>query len=122
MILGNFLDESLCPHYQPGFNTGAVYFIDDVRLINIPKPDGIPELMVDASIYPNPVSQLLTLELDKPVNGAVILADIQGREVKLRSLEGKKLVLDVSDLDAGVYVLNLNTDEGFLRRKVVVQH
>ncbi|MEO6832799.1 MAG: T9SS type A sorting domain-containing protein [Chitinophagaceae bacterium] len=64
----------------------------------------------DVSIYPNPATTYFTVE---GASGATIsLSNAVGQVVKNFSLTTDKEVLDISDLAAGVYVLQLTDKEG----------
>ncbi len=69
------------------------------------------------SIYPNPVSNRLNIELPSNivVNKAIIY-DILGKDTGSRLVNG---AIDTSNLARGVYILNLETDSGTLTQKIV---
>lgn len=74
-------------------------------------------------LYPNPVGHTLTVELPgnvvvrqtqlKSLIGTVVPVSITGR--------GRLLTLDVSLLPTGMYFLQIDTDTGFVNRKVLKQ-
>lgn len=66
-------------------------------------------------IYPNPVTNLLTMHLDKEIS-SVVLMDLHGK--KVASFENKKK-LDVSDLADGIYFVKVETGGGVLTSKFI---
>ncbi|HIW86684.1 MAG TPA: T9SS type A sorting domain-containing protein, partial [Candidatus Onthomorpha intestinigallinarum] len=47
------------------------------------------------------------------------LMDIQGRLIKAEKIGGNVYSLDISFLTDGVYIVNINTDRGSVKKKVV---
>lgn len=73
------------------------------------------------SIYPNPANNVLNLSVK---NGLIVnevtMVDINGRIVKsLTNAIDSEIEINVSDLTSGVYMLNVNTDEGVATSKFV---
>lgn len=83
-----------------------------------------PALSVEAAIYPNPASDLVTVKLKKgdisllPVS----VCDLSGRQVEVLKLAGadpNTLEIDISELASGVYLLNIQTPQGPVSRKLI---
>ena len=73
------------------------------------------------SIYPNPTNNVLNLSVK---NGLAInqinVIDINGRTVKtINNVLNSETEINVSDLTSGVYMLNVNTNEGVAKSKFV---
>ena len=80
------------------------------------------ELATMLSVYPNPAKDVINISLDSSVDTsdcAITIYDIQGRQVKQFSKYVE--TINVSDLSAGVYMLNIATDGAKTTRKVVVE-
>ena len=74
----------------------------------------------DVKIYPNPASNVLTIECT--VQGAELkMMDVLGNEIKKEKFNNKTQI-DVSDLKQGVYFLNITGLKGFIIKKIIVQH
>ena len=81
------------------------------------------------SIYPNPVSGVLFVEVNKPVGADVhqlTLFDIQGRIVRQQSFNdtnGTSYQMELSDLPEGIYILQLRNEKGdwSLMEKIIKQ-
>jgi len=72
-------------------------------------------------IYPNPVSQLITIEIPPEVaGGKIIISDLLGKEIISSAISvGKEMNLDVSSLSKGVYFLQLRTEENNYCEKII---
>jgi hypothetical protein len=59
------------------------------------------------SVYPNPVTDVLNVEISGNVNGAaeIMLTDMSGRELKRLPVQAAKTQLDMSDVAPGVYFI-----------------
>jgi hypothetical protein len=57
-------------------------------------------------LYPNPVDEELHLE-GAPINVSVILMDIRGRRLRQTITDGDRLLLNVSNLSSGVYLVKV---------------
>jgi hypothetical protein len=75
-------------------------------------------------IYPNPVSDILTVELPENLADATVnLFDITGRLQITRQIPAsqKKIQVDVSSLKAGIYLLNMTVQNRIIGVKKVVR-
>ncbi len=77
----------------------------------------------DMTIYPNPVYESVTIELDLPIKiKAVSISDITGKQLQewsYSALTTSKFDLDTSSLPKGIYFLSLATEKGSRIRKFV---
>ena len=72
------------------------------------------------NIYPNPSNDVVNIATDLKVK-AVMLYDVSGKLVWNATYERKSnFQLDVSNLDHGIYFLNIMTDKGMARKKLAV--
>jgi hypothetical protein len=97
-------------------------------------PDGSPFYGINdqqsytelpVKIYPNPANNHLNIDFtngNSPVNTSIELMTSQGNFLKKMTLTDrrKSLVLDVSDIPAGLYLLKISTGKEILVRKVLV--
>jgi len=83
----------------------------------------IEELLSSAFIvYPNPAKEELTLHVDATTISSVEIVDIQGRNVLNESVENQILVkLDISNLQAGTYIVKAKTPFGIAQRSLVIE-
>lgn len=67
-------------------------------------------VQIDATVYPNPTSYQLNIALGAPTQEPIViqLFDTAGRSVMMQQFNnGQQFELDVSSLNSGVYVLQL---------------
>lgn len=87
-------------------------------------PLGIPELLNIALIrlYPNPVSDYLQIETaQNSIQISVKISNTQGRVVRILPAYGIKTTINVSDLQSGLYFVEVNTKNGTGVEKFVKQ-
>lgn len=72
-----------------------------------------------ANIYPNPAKNEITISVDNQFNvQSIRLMDITGREVK--NITANNIVrINVSDLQSGYYMINIQTSEGLISSKLI---
>jgi hypothetical protein len=78
------------------------------------------------SVYPNPASEFLIVQVSENTTGPSLLSltDLSGRTVlsdQLISNGNEETRLDISAIKKGVYILNLQTNEGTQSQKIVIQ-
>jgi hypothetical protein len=71
-------------------------------------------------LYPNPVQDKLYIEAEAVIE-EVVVYDVYGRVQNLRNSETQKLrnSIDVSDLNSGVYFVQIKTEEGNITKRFV---
>ncbi len=107
-------------------NTAYIYFDFNLPIVtNTVVTTVVDELSVDVfdfsriKIYPNPVSDQLNIELPDNLNlNSIDLFDIKGK--RLKSFKNQT-DLDLSDMQKGIYILKLETDQGSFHHKVIKQ-
>ncbi len=77
------------------------------------------------SLFPNPSSEALNVQLDLQEAGPamLIMADMQGQVLDIReyqNVQKETLQFDVSHLPAGTYLMRVSTDEGTKTKQFVV--
>jgi hypothetical protein len=72
-------------------------------------------------VFPNPASQTIQIKgIDMLLNKANYkLTDLNGKIIKQVKLESE--TIDISELPKGIYMLSLNTGEGIITEKIVVE-
>jgi hypothetical protein len=80
---------------------------------------GIDDISEYVSIYPNPASDVLNVQLPNTVEIiSANLYDVLGKDTNLQLVNG---TINTSNLSRGVYILNLKTDIGSVTQKIVKQ-
>lgn len=70
-------------------------------------------------VYPNPAHGRLTIRCAEQVNG-VVFYTVSGRQVKKYDIHSKEIKLDLAELKAGIYLVQIQTENGIQVKKVVV--
>lgn len=85
--------------------------------INITSPVAVENVdRSELAIFPNPVKDVLTINYDKEIS-QIDVYDVNGKLVKTFTTVGS--TINVSDLSSGVYMLNLQTEDGLVVKKIV---
>ncbi len=72
------------------------------------------------SIYPNPVTgSKIYISTDKNLEKEIIIFNVLGKPVHKTRIKGKEL--DVSSLNAGIYILKIRENNSKATRKLVVK-
>jgi hypothetical protein len=90
------------------FNAGSVSSFDTTDLsIGLGK---IGEQRINIDVYPNPVSQILTVEIPKELDGALVkVVDMKGKEL-INLSATRQTKVNVLALPRGVYLLTISKD------------
>ncbi|MEM6261292.1 MAG: T9SS type A sorting domain-containing protein [Bacteroidota bacterium] len=87
-----------------------------------PQEAGLSEVFM----FPNPATNAVTLRIAMPefMQVNLQLLDTHGRTLVTRQLEGNRSIettLDVGSLSAGVYVMQIQTSQGQIHRRLVIE-
>ena len=106
--------------HAPDANTAWVVGVNGAIYKGVLSGIGIEEgkFSVQTSVFPNPTSGLVTIELNGEVNGVIdyTLLDITGRQILngswKKDSDNQRFELDMTRLTTGVYLLNIVTSNG----------
>ena len=106
----------------PFFPSGSIIMSDiDSGLFIVKKSAGLSTQSFDKTAFrltPNPANNKVTIESDNKIE-TVVIVDILGKKVKeINNLNTIFLNLEISDLDSGVYFVNVNQSNTL---KLIVQ-
>jgi len=73
------------------------------------------------NIFPNPAKNNITIENSNFVINSVKLYNIAGQLVKSENVNSMKANLNISDLNKGIYILEIKSKETSIRRKLIVE-
>lgn len=75
------------------------------------------------SVYPNPASDVLTVEVDAVAASSVELVDLSGKLVATQSVGAgfNKVQFNVANVNAGLYFLSVRSANGVVTKKVIVK-
>lgn len=126
VALGNALPVTNIPSWGMSSANGEsailVYYTTDSLFNSNDQPLEIfnqPANTTRLQIYPNPTSHSILLDANIPLSGCeFIILDMMGRVVKKGSLTSTWSI-DVTELNSGIYRLNLTTYQGIARQKFI---
>ncbi|MBL7753817.1 MAG: T9SS type A sorting domain-containing protein [Chitinophagaceae bacterium] len=126
VALGNALPVTNIPSWGMSSANGEsailVYYTTDSLFNSNDQPLEIfnqPANTTRLQIYPNPTSHSILLDANIPLSGCeFIILDMMGRVVKKGSLTSTWSI-DVTELNSGIYCLNLTTYQGIARQKFI---
>ena len=83
-------------------------------------PDAIEEIETAIDIYPNPVQSELYIATELQVE-EITIYDIYGRQAVRQQVNGStsQQVVNVADLNSGVYFVKVSTDNGEIVKRFV---
>jgi len=99
-------------------NSYGCVITSDMITVNV----GVEEIALEnqLNIYPNPVTDVLNVQWNNTTETATLsIHDLSGRLVLSERVANGNAVLDLSNLSSGNYILELQTEEGSLRKQVV---
>lgn len=72
------------------------------------------------SVYPNPVNDSFTIQNGNNIAiSGLTISDINGRTVKTLDVNAIENQINISDLNSGVYFLNITSDNGSATKKII---
>ncbi|WP_159799007.1 T9SS type A sorting domain-containing protein [Flavobacterium sp. MK4S-17] len=107
---------------SPMNSTSTAIFLDTIEFIQAPAGTN-DFLSSQLSVFPNPTSNVINITNSNNilVEGIEII-DLNGRTVKTIKFDGvAEAQVNVSDLSAGVYMMNISSDKGSVTKKIVKQ-
>jgi hypothetical protein len=101
------------------YSPEAVQDSCEANAVDIPE-----QLLTDyLSIYPNPPSSTITIELtSQPSNNTYLtISNTQGQQLITQPITEPKTKINISHLPAGIYFVQVRNDKGVMTKKVLVE-
>jgi len=88
--------------------------------LNCYNPSGLNDISNDVqmSIYPNPANSFLNVTSQDKINYIVIYNPL-GKRVYQTKVNKKSKSIDIDYLSKGIYILGVNTDKGYIKKKFI---
>lgn len=102
-----------------GEAVAGVMHLDNIEVIEAAGVDDV--LNVNAKIFPNPVTDILNLSSQIPLNSYEIY-NVLGSLVKKATIGANNASIDVTTLKSGMYMIKLNTDNSSVTKRFVVSN
>lgn len=116
---GNAFTAGWSPSGQMGIGPNALN--PNMILLDCPTAPLETETFMSAAelkVFPNPVSEVLTLTSEATIN-AISIYNMLGQEVLAKNLESQQADIDVSTLAAGTYLVKITSGETVQTKKIV---
>ncbi|MDD4438106.1 MAG: S8 family serine peptidase [Tissierellia bacterium] len=81
--------------------------------------ESISESEQKINISPNPANDLLTLDNRQSIMKEVRIYDVIGKEIKRFTINDSKVIINISDLKAGIYLINIQTEQEIIKKKII---
>lgn len=81
----------------------------------------IEVLSFESSVSPNPTSALIQIELNKTISLNIQVLDVNGKVLITSNVEQKELTLDLSQLESGIYFIQLQNAQNKMTHRVIKQ-
>ena len=107
ITLGLCIDTTTCNFVLENTGGGGIGFAENT--------------MDDVSIYPNPVSDLLTIQTTGSSSIQVQVSDNLGNNVLTQTIDSAQAQVDMSSLSNGIYFVYIKTDNGWFIHKLAKQ-
>ncbi len=97
--------------------------VDSVYIGVIDSNDAIGNLNAefDFIVYPNPVKDFLTIESSSSIISSIVINDILGREIFSTVCFSLQYSLNTANWNSGVYLMKIETENGFTVKRFVVR-
>ncbi|MEP7265156.1 MAG: T9SS type A sorting domain-containing protein, partial [Bacteroidota bacterium] len=83
---------------------------DFASVVSVTPTQSIPNV----SVYPNPFRDQMTIEFERELNAIVELTDMQGKQCLKKSVSGKQIKINTSDLVSGLYIITVSESNKIL--------
>ncbi len=110
-----------------GYVTGDGFYFDDVTITVMDIETGSNEIKpmssrLMGSIYPNPTNTSIQIPVYTNTDASITISDMHGRVLSILQIEARQqlISMDISNLEKGVYFVNILSDEGSQTEKLIV--
>ena len=79
----------------------------------------LPDEAEEFTIYPNPANNVLYISSDEEENLEVYIYNVSGQMVQHVTLPAGSEKVDISKLDEGIYLINIQVDDEFFTKKII---
>jgi hypothetical protein len=94
-----------------------LFILDDIKITNIAS---VVENTISTSVYPNPTSDVLNIELSENATSVSIIG-LDGKVISTESVNANTVTVNVSALVAGVYIYQIVAENGEVVRNTFVK-
>jgi len=99
-------------------NDAFIFMIDDLSINTTLVNNEIIEVNDNIKVYPNPAVDYINVNIGNINNTKIVIFDVCGKAVKQIDLNESQATIDLSELSAGVYYVNIKTDNNTVVKKI----
>ncbi len=115
-------NQRVLEHWYTLDDNHVLQYICDYEYVYSDEPLGISNVETTTmKVSPNPTQGVLSVEWDDEIDGNVAVYDLCGRLMQMTKVVGSQLMLDISDLPSGIYILKTTYDNGRMTINKVVK-
>ena len=121
--LSAYAGQNILVRIESTNRKGNNIYIDDLKIFSgNQEPTFVTELDREVSIYPNPTSNILNIEVSdkiESINGLRVL-DVLGKEIQVNfSSNQSRFILSTENLKPGLYFLQLDVEQGNVVKRFI---
>lgn len=124
IALSSFSDENVLVRFTGINRKGSNLVLDNIRIYSGTEPQSISEAeLPQIALFPNPATNEVYLRSSISTEANISIMDLAGRTVKANQrkwLSHAGSTLDISSLNNGTYLVNVNTGSGTVVQPLVI--
>lgn len=123
-VLTNSSTQDWNGFYHPIFAFPTAYFENHDFSVRVTTENlGLVELNdMEIEVSPNPSTGLVTITSSEELNDANLqMINLLGQKVSSNTISGKNIVLDYSELNKGIYMMNFDVDGQSVTKKIILK-
>ena len=78
----------------------------------------IEEEDISINIYPNPTSKEVNISSESFINSIEVFNSL-GQRIYQENIKSKEKTIDISSFSKGIFIIGVNTDKGYVRKKLI---
>src|SRR5690606_22449964 len=115
--LSAYLGETIHLGWQHNSSDMFILFLDDIKVVYKTSASSAEFFTENFTMYPNPVTDVLNIQSKNGLNANEIkISDMTGKVVKVQK---DATSINVSNLSAGTYLIDITTNEGKATSKFI---
>ncbi len=119
--ISDFAGNTIVVKFETENKSGNNLYLDNVLIYNGDRPLGINSNQKSKfQVYPNPTENIFTIKFESfNASTSVQLLDLSGRLVRKVNISSTAEDIDITDLNSGIYLIEVRQGDWIERRKIV---
>lgn len=102
-----------------GMNTPSFFCVDNFTTADSPASSLIAKQNYAVNVFPNPTSGRITVQTNEFLGGTLQVLSLSGQVFLNQTINSEVTLLNMDNLQAGLYLLNLENDEKTSQTKII---